>query len=447
MPLKYLPILKNVSWTVGVSPWVGLRSECLVVNKTCDPGYEMEYLIIIAKLLGVKLNFVETNVAGCGSKQLDGSWTGLMGLLQSGKIDITGNMCSIKEDRLSENFSTITFPTIQDKQYFLIKVPESYYGFEIGGPFQLDLWYTLIGFWIFFFIAYTAIMKVFCEFSSVKALYFCFDQMITVLTGLDKRQQKITLFWFLWLSFVGFFLMLYSMYITGILFRPLIIERPFQNNEQLANKIYYGEYTLVDYRQVLSYPQCHDHYTCDMFRNGVAKHGFKFLNLGITEADVKQFFNQMLKSSKLVLVQTKQFMGYKLQNFAEAYKLWQIEDEQAGEIWYTYYMKSDFSYKRLLYEAIIATGDYKWSLFNRHWHSSLFVHKGKNVKRKASPTTTIGLKIMKGPFMCYSIGIIIALVLFVIERSRNKRRIAIANFNHFLQMKFRRNSQAEILIE
>lgn len=416
----FIPPVNRTTWRVGISPWAGLKAECLT-NQTCNPGLEIEFLRTIATLLNANLEFVETKTLGCGSGNAKGEWTGLMGMLQNDEIDITGNTCSLDQWRIGANFSSFSFPILQDKQNFLIKVPKSKYGFAIGGPFELSLWEALMIFMVVFFFVYTVAIKLYLRLSVFSALRNSFSQMISVISGVDNHHQNLPMLWFMWTSFVGYFLMLYNMYITGILFQPIPIDRPFENNEELAEKLLLGDYKIIDYHLPRPYPACFPPRSCDLFSQALAEHGYHFQNLSDSDAEVSAYFSSILSNKNLVYIQSKQYIDFFLSNFHNKTDFWLLEDDTTSEKWYTYYIGHNFPHKRLLYNAIILVGDFRTNIYKRHWKSSELIHTERQIKGTVSQDIKVSISIMSGPFIFYAAGILFSAVILFFEYMQGTR--------------------------
>lgn len=403
---------KPATWRVGLSPYQNMHPECLHLQSTCDPGMELILLSIIAKLFNAKLKFIETKKLGCGQLE-NGTWTGLMGLLESGAIDITANFCWLTQVRLNQSFISHTFPVFQDRQHYLIKVPRSSYGFEIHAPFQVNVWLTVTFFSTLFLITTCLIFKLYYSIPPVKkSVITLVAEILEIVIDIEKENScGFQLVCLCWVGFVSFFLLLYSTKITAVLLTPVSIEKPFRNGLDLAEKIDSGEYKFIHYQYPR--PACYG-MTCELFENGISKYGWH-KQAAKTIEDIHAFLNEMLKFNNLVFAMDKNLVASYFRKFPESSKFWLIEDKISGGNWYTYLVHSDFYLKRYFDHALILVGDFKMNLFQRQLKYFSNVHQENIIKSETSTQQSISLNQIYGPVILIIVGWIVAIIIFVIE--------------------------------
>lgn len=402
-------------WRVGVSPWAGVRPECLSVNSDdCQPGMEMNILQALANLLNVDLEFVASADPGCGKLFNNGTWTGLMGMLQSGEIDMIGNLCAMTEIRLLQNFSDYSYPVVHDSQHFLIKLPKSSYKFEVGAPFQQSLWVTIMGFWILFLSLHVISLRAYCKLSMISALDLSMREMFHSITGCDNQNGTIPILWNTWTIFLGFILTLYSMYITAALCRPITIDKPFSNSLEMSENLYAGEYKVISYKSNPT-PKLRGK-ALDLFEKSISKNGFVYNRLAETPEEVKDLLDVVDKSKEnLVFVHDKSWMYFYLQASPYPSKFWLIKDDLCEDSLNAYFYKKGFEMGAVLNYAIILIGDYKYNVQRRRWSSSKSVHEGNHIKEKPAEKLIISLKLINGPFLFHFSSLGISVIIVMLE--------------------------------
>lgn len=107
---------------IGVSSLDNMNPECLQqhqLRRNCDPGPELEIFTFLMILLNFTVEIKYSSLRGCGNINSDGTWNGLLGMLQRNEIDVIGNLCVINEKRKNLSWLKYTWPVIQEKKHFL----------------------------------------------------------------------------------------------------------------------------------------------------------------------------------------------------------------------------------------------------------------------------------------------------------------------------------------
>lgn len=400
-------------WNIGVNPHSTLKPDCLDPELKCYTGPSLDILSSVAKLLNAQLNItLETNTTGCG-ENVNGSWSGLMRRLKNGEIDGIGNVCSLNNDRINQNFSKFTYPLFHDKQTFLIKAPPLEYKFEFEAPFQTSLWLIVI-LYVVIFLNIRVFYLMLCRGISVKdSIQMAFTDMWVEATGLCNSTYGQPFFWSCWSVFVGYFLLLYSTSITVVLLKPAPIRSPFANNFDLAVDINKGNFRFIDYK--VPNPLCSEE-ACRLFQRGIAKYGYQSTKRD-SMLDINYFLSNITHSDNLVYTSGKIWISDFFQHFEDRFNLWLIEDELMEEIRYSFFFRHDFPGLQLINSAILLIGDYKMRSHQRNENFLSMVHQGKSIKARIPKKFTINFDVVMGPLTVFSIGLILSCIIFTFEFS------------------------------
>ncbi|CAP30243.1 Protein CBG10995, partial [Caenorhabditis briggsae] len=104
---------------IGVFPLEKDAQTCFEVPTCKNPGAEVEVLQLAFRLIGVNYTIVDVwkefgQLYDFGAKQADGSWSGMIGLLQTGQLDMIGlsmRMSSEREEAVLFSYPTRVFET------------------------------------------------------------------------------------------------------------------------------------------------------------------------------------------------------------------------------------------------------------------------------------------------------------------------------------------------
>lgn len=391
---------------VAVSEWASLRPECLSVNMTCEPGFELEILAFVAVILNFKMKFIRSNVAGCGEQMKNGSWSGILGMVQSGQADITGNLCMLNEERSSG--LNHTWPVNFDSRVFLIRAPEPIFVFKWQAPFELAMWYFLLIIVLIFFVIFT--FSMYFRFSSLKtAMIESTKEIIAATTNMDGRY--ISYHWILYSFFMGFTFLIYSTFIMSALIMPVKICVPFSNQLELNDKLYDGKYKLISYHNPPKY--CYG--DCDKFYQALSRNGY--YNIASLTDDVQstKLMDHILNSQEGVFINTDRAVKALLDSYKFRFKLWLINDESATSLLYSYFVQKDLQWKRLIDEALIFLDSSKDNIQDRYrglWNQ---VKTDKEIKGEISYRVSVSVRLIAGPFVYYGYGIGLSILALVIE--------------------------------
>uniref|UniRef100_A0A1I7T887 Lig_chan-Glu_bd domain-containing protein n=1 Tax=Caenorhabditis tropicalis TaxID=1561998 RepID=A0A1I7T887_9PELO len=102
---------------IGVMPLEKDAQTCFELPNCKHPGAEVEILKMAYRLIGVNYTIIDVwkefgEVYDFGAKQADGSWSGMIGLLQKGKLDMIGlsmRMSSEREEAVLFSYPTRVF--------------------------------------------------------------------------------------------------------------------------------------------------------------------------------------------------------------------------------------------------------------------------------------------------------------------------------------------------
>lgn len=404
---------------VGISPWTRSNPKCYHSDK-CYSGEEIEILDIIATLINATMIFKLTNVPGCGVRSGNGTWTGLMAMLETNEIDITGNLCDVSSDRANETFISYSYPVVRNKDSFLIKVPkEPSVMPEILGPFKSCLWQTILGVTIAFIIAKVVVEKFFWNIKFSTSLMVCLNEILMATFGMDG--PKITFVWLTWISFIGSVTLLYSTYIKSALMKPIGITSPFYTNKELAQKLYDGQYKLLDYNQDGHY-KCYKDEICDKIAQAISKHGFHHFE---EPTDVLQEHNneqallsELFKYDNLVLLKSSYSMKTYLNDFKKRSNLWFLEDEKSPSRYMSFYYRKGLPQRRMIDDIIKMMGSFPENLHNRRnglWRN---VVQSRIIKPDTEGSQPIGITEVLSFIYCYLIctavsGVVLGLELLL----------------------------------
>lgn len=428
---------------VGVSPYKEMNLSCFAMyiqgNQDCEPGMELEILSTIASTMNVTMEMVVSNGTGCGSQLPDGTWTGLMGMLERDEIDVTGNLCSIKEDRTAGPYFEPSWPVLTHRQGFLIKKPSVEYKFDIFAPFQLPVWLTLLSMAIFITVLTAAFTYCFTRerqkgsvvtSKSFFATFQSFDP--SLVPRHDYPRPK--LLWAVWIICFGITSGIYAAYITVVLLSPVAKYRPFSNQAELAEALLKGEYKLLDYhRDHVSLPQCYSNATCEKFRLAIKLHQYVQ-----AKGDTDEGGSLLAKllapgSDNLVMVNSY----YWLQMYADTFggrrsDLWLIDDEMSGEKWSSFFLRRNASFNQPFNYALIQMDAFKYYLPELYVPLARHVFRGKSFRGSLPETYTLNINLMGGPGRIYAVGMIAAVIVFCLElcyswchRERVSRKVTI----------------------
>lgn len=413
----FVPPLPGSVWRVGISPWAKLRPECLNQSLKCEAGVELEVLVILATLLNATFEFVTLqNQTGCGYKTADGSWTGLMSMLSSGQIDITGNLCTVDEWRRDANFTKSSSPVVRYRQGFLIKLPELSFVFSILAPFDSPLWFTLFGSMFLYSILDAYLKKLFWDIKMTGSFKESLIGILQQVSAMDVKVEHNKRMWFVLTCYISFFSMLYTTCVKGALITPVTVERPFIDTIDLADKLFTGEYKFVDYHEKpnIAYPRCYLN-ICDKIKKAINTYGYHFTRLSETPDGTDKLLAEILNKDNLVFAKGRYWLDTYLDNFKGRSDLWVMEDELAGEEWSAYFFRKDFELAEHFDRALTLLGDFKMNIHNRYLGLSKMAYDKKFVKGDIPEKSVMKAGDMQGPITCYFIGIAVSVVIFFVE--------------------------------
>lgn len=407
---SFLPIQPRRTLRVGISPWANMDHKCLhPLTTKCRPGLELEIMDIVSHLLNFELEFKIIPPTGCGKLTDDGIWTGLIGGLQNNEIDITGNVCLIEETRENEKWLEHSYPVIQYSQSFLIKAREPVFQFVLLGPFRPEIWILLFAIGMLFGALRTCFTIITNQMSLKEASLETFWGMCNVTLGMGNIDISIP--WLLWTCIVGFIVIIYSSFVQRSLMNVVNIHRPFVDHLELADKLYSGEYKLIDYKKPSSQIECSDEKYCKKLKEAVYLKGYEHFTTP------KDLLTQIANSENTVFVNGEIWTRLLLENFTERYKLWIMEDEAATLRMSAYFFRSDFELKSLINQALLLIGSSEENIVKRYAGLSYMGTVDRKVIRGELPRVIkVSWSIFRRPIYYYLGLNLFAVFALLIER-------------------------------
>lgn len=396
---------------IGVAPWGQMKPKCLLKpDLYCRPGVELEILDLLIKSLNFSaiINITSVKDRGCGSL-VNGTWTGLSGLLINNQIDIIGNLCDLDEER-EEHFG-FSFPVWQYPQAYLMRAPEPEYSFNPSAPFQLPVWVfalaCIILWYLLMLVRHVIILKMNFKTSASE----CGTNMVNYSVGFaDPDEGK--LYWIVWICFFGFLTIIYDTYIKTALLYTYPIQRPFNDAREFAEKMLEGTYLLLDTRDPAKEPSCVDNYTCSTFKKAIDEGNYFYSRSG----DGIDMVNLLANDDRLVLPKGKIFLDTYLSDFPNRELFWLFEDDAMSGKRSVFLWRKEFYYRQHFDLVLMMMSDFKMSVRSRYVRMYGSQPKSNQyIKPEVIDKDSLGLSRLQGPFYLYLFLIAVSLFVFVIE--------------------------------
>ena len=236
----------------------GRRESTLVPTKTCpQPGAFAEaagFMIALAGLNASVWSWPEEEPINWGSKGANGSWDGVLGMLQEDEIDIISTRYFVNEIRLNSGFSFLD-PLVFSRNGFVTAVQSVELGAEaLIRAFQLSAWLGIFGSCLFFILVLLAsdvadereesvhLIPSLCD-GAFTILKFVTDQICFLEENSQLRDSRRTLN-----IAIGFFALLVVNIFKAKLLDLLLIKTEkssFNNMQELAQNIRTGKSILL----------------------------------------------------------------------------------------------------------------------------------------------------------------------------------------------------------
>lgn len=392
---------------VAISEWNNMNHKCLEPNSLCQPGFELEILSLVAIILNFKLQFKLSNEPGCGIKLQNGTWTGVLGMVDSDEADMTGNICKVTEKRMSD--FNVSWPVVEDSGFFLIKAPEPAFSFTIGGPFQTIVWILLL----IIFLLFTFTFAIYLYFYSLpfsKAILISLEQAIGFVAGMNGINR---FHWILYENTMAFMALIYSTFIMTALLKPICINKPFSNLEEMTNELYNGNFRLISYYNP---PRACYGGSCKKFHKAISHHGFVLFPPLVTESDISQVLDHIVKNDNTVFALSERTAKLALHLYRQRSKIWLIKDKTATSEFYSFFFGRNFQFGRLFDKALIFLDSAKDNLkshYNARWKQA--EHRNHVKGRIKADFVWIDMKLILGPLKWCMAGFLISLIVFCLE--------------------------------
>ncbi|XP_054706091.1 glutamate receptor ionotropic, kainate 4-like [Uloborus diversus] len=199
-------------------------------------GIEGKFIQLISKSLDFQYRLVVPEDREWG-RMKNGTWTGLIGMVVRGEVDMALTYLSITEERMKAvNFST---PYVLEDLTFATNLPGFLNGMTYLRPFQLDVWLCCLGLLLI-------IPAVFCFLLQQKYGYFhlfikfygsCFKQPLLI----KETAFHIRLLFGCWCFLSMFISLSYTALLASFVTLPTI-EDPLRNLQELAEAVAKGNY-------------------------------------------------------------------------------------------------------------------------------------------------------------------------------------------------------------
>lgn len=418
MAKDYKPFIERQQarhFKLGVSVWSRMMPRCLTsTDYFCDSGYELEVFKFLMLLLNFTVEIKYSTIPGCGQIRENGTYDGLLGMLQRKEIDVIGNLCQVDDTRSNISWLKYSWPVIQQKQTFLIKAPILDHSFKIMAPFSIPVWILYAAVFGVFFCLFAITYKLFINQTIVRSFAAAFLDMYKILLGFDI--DIIKQHWFYCICFVGYVQVLYSTLVTTVVLKPANIKRPFHDHYDLADALTAKKYRVLDYTND-AYINCYTPEVCDKIRASFETNEvFLFNSTSLDNVNATNELLQLLVDhSNLVLVKGRHTLMTYLDKFPQRSKLWLIEDRDAGVTWFSYFFRNNFELSNMFNIALIMMGESKDNIYG--WYSKLSGHavQSKKITGKWSERSKLTFHMLRGNFYNYCAAIAVSIFAFLIE--------------------------------
>ncbi|KRX62504.1 hypothetical protein T09_6065 [Trichinella sp. T9] len=418
----------NISYLrVGISPWYFMKAECLSGNNVkCDPGMELEIISIVCTMLNLSLQIIYSKESGCGMKSSgENRWTGLLGMLQKGEIDMTGNLCDVFDERVAE--FDVSYPVLQQKQAFLLKLPAPLpSAFNPLAPFTVPSWYML-SFLMFVFLITDSLYRYARE---AKGNWFQ-----SILVGMHDIQAICFqfqdtpryIYWICFVIVISAMKIAYTNYIIAALMQPSPVWAPFKNVDELAHSVYTGKYRLAHYHKdpLAALPTCLPE-SCERLLQALNKTSLHH----IADSKPQSILKELTEHENLVIINGNYLLQTYLREFKRRSDLWMVLDEHTGVKYSAYMWRKKFALKEQINRALISLGDVNKNIGKKY---AGLVEGSVNCKAYVQEDTTVllhslPLLSLTGPLKTVTISISLAIFVFFIELVHYKISNVVVHF-------------------
>uniref|UniRef100_A0A8R1I4G5 Lig_chan-Glu_bd domain-containing protein n=1 Tax=Caenorhabditis japonica TaxID=281687 RepID=A0A8R1I4G5_CAEJA len=269
---------------VGVFPLEKDAQTCFERQTCKNPGAEVEIFKMIFRLIGVNYTVIDVwkefgEQYDFGAKQPNGSWSGMIGLLQEGKLDMIGLSMRMSSER--EEAVLFSYPTRVFESVFVIAPPS----FTCTRQFIFNAFSRTV--WLFIVCSVLLLYFTTLLINFVKIKYFIqykpisrfFIELLSTSIGLFSISSKVLLLVILFATFI--LSQLYQTDMYAFLSAPLTYDIPFRSIKQALDlveqkKMYFAAF---DTQNLLCTPN-----TCGRFQQVVKKNPIRRAD---TEKDVQ----------------------------------------------------------------------------------------------------------------------------------------------------------------
>ncbi|UMM42317.1 hypothetical protein L5515_018193 [Caenorhabditis briggsae] len=225
---------------IGVFPLEKDAQTCFEVPTCKNPGAEVEVLQLAFRLIGVNYTIVDVwkefgQLYDFGAKQADGSWSGMIGLLQTGQLDMIGLSMRMSSER--EEAVLFSYPTRVFESVFVIAPPS----FTCTRQFIFNAFSRTVWMLIVFFVLLLYLSDLFINYFKLKGFYpdqaiskYFVDLFSTTISSFIVSSRVllvVTLFTTFMLS------QLYQTDMYAFLSAPLTYDIPFRTIKQALDVV------------------------------------------------------------------------------------------------------------------------------------------------------------------------------------------------------------------